>query len=140
MESEYITFATVDGLDRRDMLAIRSRLSRPGSEFQIEVASVLEGHASSSTPIAVWHHDGAMIGWACSHVWRSMQTLEQFVDEHYRRRGIAMALSSAAVARGIVCRDKAVAVFSPATADIARKLGFVEVVLFQRQGSEWVEV
>lgn len=135
-----ITLTTVDGLDPRDMLAIRSRLTKPSSEFQLEVAAVLEGEASSCTPISVWHRDGAMLGWACSHVWRKMQTLEQFVDERHRKAGIGTALASTLVGAGVVNVSKVLAVFSPTTADIARRLGVSEVVLFQRNGSEWAEV
>lgn len=135
-----ITLTTVDGLDPRDMLAIRSRLTKPGSEFQLEVATVLEGEGSSCTPLAVWHRDGAMLGWACSHVWRGMQTLEQFVDERHRRSGIGTALASMLVGAGVVNASKVLAVFSPTTADIARRLRVSEVVLFQRNGNEWLEV
>ena len=135
-----ITLTTVDGLDPRDMLAIRSRLTKPDSEFQAEVAAVLQGEGSSCTPIAVWHRDGAMLGWACSHVWRDMQTLEQFVDDRYRNNGIGTALSAMLAASGVVDVRKVLAVFSPKTAAIARRLGVTEVVLFERRGTEWVEV
>jgi hypothetical protein len=135
-----VTLTTIDGLDRLDLLAIRSRLTKPSSEFQLEVATVLEGVGSSCTPIAVWHCDGAMVGWACSHVWRGMQTLEQYVEERYRNTGKATALTAVLLSGGVIDIDKPLAVFSPATAGIARKLGCVEVVLFQRAGSEWAEV
>jgi hypothetical protein len=135
-----VTLTTIDGLDPRDMLAIRSRLTKPSSEFQVEVATVLEGEGSSCTPIAVWHCDGAMVGWACSHVWRAMQTLEQFVEDRYRNSGKATALTAVLLGAGVIDLRKPLAVFSPATADIARKLGCAEVVLFQRNGSEWSEV
>ena len=135
-----VTLTTIDGLEPRDMLAIRSRLTKPGSEFQIEVATVLEGEASSCTPVAVWHADGAMVAWACSHVWRGMQTLEQFVEERYRQTGKATTLTSFLLSAGVITSGKPLAVFSPFAADIARKLGFADVVLFERRGSEWVEV
>lgn len=135
-----ITVTTIDGLDPRDMLAIRYRLTKPGSEFQSEVSGVLEGESSSCTPIAVCHVDGSLVGWACSHVWQDQQTIEQYVDERHRRRGIAMALSSAAVAHGIVDRDKPVAVFSPATEAIARKLWRAGVVRYERRGTQWEPV
>jgi len=135
-----ITLTTVDGLDPRDMLAIRSRLTKPSSEFQLEVATVLEGEASSCTPLAVWHADGAMIAWACSHVWRGMQTLEQFVEERYRNTGKATALTAFVLSAGVIDAGKPLAVFSPFTADIARKLGCADVVLFERRGEDWVEV
>jgi hypothetical protein len=135
-----ITLTTVDGLDPRDMLAIRSRLTKPSSEFQLEVATVLEGEASSCTPLAVWHADGAMIAWACSHVWRGMQTLEQYVEERYRNTGKATALTAFVLSAGVIDAGKPLAVFSPFTADIARKLGVADVVLFERRGEDWVEV
>ena len=135
-----VTLTTIDGLDRLDLLAIRSRLTKAGSEFQVEVATVLDGAGSSCTPIAVWHCDGAMVGWACSHVWRAMQTLEQFVEDRYRNTGKATALTAVLLGAGVIDSRKPLAVFSPSTADIARKLGCAEVVLFQRAGSEWAEV
>jgi len=36
--------------------------------------------------------------------------------------------------------DKPLAVFSTTTADIARKLNVTDVVLFERRGTDWVEV
>jgi hypothetical protein len=135
-----ITLTTVDGLDPRDMLAIRSRLTKPSSEFQLEVGQVLEGEASSCTPLAVWHADGATIAWACSHVWRGMQTLEQYVEERYRNTGKATALTAFMLSVPVIDAGKTLAVFSPFTADIARKLGCADVILFERRGEDWVEV
>jgi hypothetical protein len=135
-----ITLTTVDGLDPRDMLAIRSRLTKPSSEFQLEVATVLEGEASSCTPIAVWHCDGSLIAWACSHVWRGMQTLEQYVEERYRNTGKGRTLAAFALSSGMIDADKPLAVFSTTTADICRKLNVTDVVLFERRGTDWVEV
>jgi hypothetical protein len=135
-----ITLATIDGLEPRDMLAIRSRLTKPDSEFQTEVTGVLAGESSSCTPIAVYHKDGAMVAWACSHVWRGMQTLEQFVEDRYRHTGKATALTSFLLASGVIDSRKVLAVFSPFTAEIARKLNVKEVVLFERRGEEWAEV
>lgn len=135
-----VTLTTIDGLDPRDMLAIRSRLTKPGSEFQAEVSAALEGEASSCTPVAVWHSDGAMLAWACSHVWRGMQTLEQYVEERYRNTGKATSLTAFLLSCGVISADKPLAVFSPFTADIARKLGCADVVLFERRGEEWAEV
>lgn len=135
-----VTTTTIDGLAKIDLLAIRSRLTKPSSEFQIEVATVMKGDGSSCTPIAVWHIDGTMVGWACSHVWRGMQTLEQYVEDRYRNTGKATALAAVLIGAGTIDIRKPLAVFSPTTAEIARKLGCAEVVLFQRAGSEWAEV
>jgi GNAT superfamily N-acetyltransferase len=135
-----IIVTTVDGLEPGDAVAIVRRLTRSGSEFQIEVQQVLDGDMSSCTPLAVWNHDGAVIGWACSHVWRGHQTLEQYTDERHRGRGIASALSATLLASRVIDTAKDLAVFSPVTAEIARRIGVAEVVLYQRNGSEWVLV
>ena len=135
-----VTLTTIDGLEPRDMVAIRSRLTKEGSEFQAEVTGVLVGEASSCTPVAVWHADGAMLAWACSHVWRGMQTLEQYVEERYRNTGKATTLTSFLLSSNVIDARKPLAVFSPSTAGIASKLGCADVVLFERRGSEWVEV
>lgn len=135
-----IVITTVDGMEPSDLNAIRSRLTKPSSEFQAEVARVLTGEISSCTPIALHHRDGALIGWACSHAWRDMQTLEQFTDERHRRRGIAVALSAALVAHGVIDRRQPLAVFSDATAVIARRLGVADVRQYRRDGADWVQV
>jgi len=135
-----VTLTTVDGLEPRDMLAIRSRLTKDGSEFQDEVSRVLEGEASSCTPIAVYHSDAALVGWACSHVWNDMQTLEQFVDERHRKSGKATALSAMLTSTGTIDTTKPLAVFSPVTALIARKLGALNIHEFTRSGNGWAEV
>jgi hypothetical protein len=69
-----------------------------------------------------------------------MQTLEQYVEDRYRNTGKATALTAVLLGAGVIDIRKPVAVFSPATADIGRKLGCAEVILFQRAGSEWAEV
>lgn len=135
----HITLTTVDGLEPRDALAIVRRLTKPESEWQAEVGAMLEGTGSSSTPLAVWHHDGCVIGWACSHVWREQQTLEMFVDERHRRSGVATTLASMLTASGVIDKTHSVAVFSEPTAAIATRLG-LGPVLYRRDGSDWVRV
>jgi len=132
-----ITFTTVDGLSWHDNMAIVHRLTRPGSEFQQEVVRCLREVASSSTPIAVWHDRGTLWAWACSHVWRDMQTLEMFTDPRRRGRGVALSLSAALVSGGAIDRSKPLAVFSPTTESIARRLGFAQVQRFER---DWLPV
>jgi predicted GNAT family acetyltransferase len=133
-----ITLTTVDGLDPRESTAITYRLCRPGSDFAIEVAQVAAGKASSSTPVALWHADGALVGWAASHIWQGSQTLEMFTDERHRGRGIASALSAALVAAGVLERGRILQVFSESTEMIARRLCFAEVQRYRREGSDWV--
>lgn len=135
-----ISIVALDGLASGDLLAIRHRLTHADSEWQAEVTAVLTNEGSSSTPVALCHIDGGLAGWACSHIWRDMQTLEQFVDERYRRKCVAMTLSSALVSHGILDRTKPLAVFSDATAAIARKLWHADVRIYQHDGSDWVLV
>lgn len=134
-----IILTTVDGLEPSDANAIYRRLTKSGSEFQIEVAQVLAGESSSDTPLAIWHEDGAVLGWACSHVWKGLQTLEIFTGERHRGRGIASALSAALIAAGVILPTKQVAVFSPSTARIARRLG-CDVDLWERRDGAWCRV
>lgn len=133
-----ISVLALDGLEPRDLLAIRSRLTRHGSEFSAEVADVFAGEASSITPIAVCHVDAGLVGWACSHHWQDMQTLEQWVDERHRRRGIATALSAALMAHGSIDRADPLAVFSESTESIAKRIGCKDVRRYRREGDEWV--
>lgn len=126
-----ITISTVDGLARRDGVAIVHRLTKIGSEFQREVTLVLAGNSSSPTPLALWHENGALLAWACSHEWRDMQTLEMFTDERHRGRGIAAALACTLTAAGVIDRGEPLAVFSPVTESIARRVGFVDVRRFE---------
>lgn len=133
-----ISIISLDAVEPRDLLAIRSRLCRPGSEWQSEVSAVLEGDASSITPVALCHRDGGLVGWCCCHVWREMQTLEQWVDDRWRERGIASAMSQTLIAHGTLDRSKPLAVFSERTQAIARRLGFDDVRRYQHDGADWV--
>jgi GNAT superfamily N-acetyltransferase len=131
-----ITITTVDGMTESDCLAIGRRLTRPGSEFQIEVLQRMSGKMSSATPLALWHERGCLLAWACSHKWQKMQTLEMFTDENHRGRGIAPALSAALIAASVINRGDVLAVFAPVTEAIARRAGFTDVRRFE---SGWRE-
>jgi hypothetical protein len=89
-----IILTTVDGMEPQDALAICYRLTKPGANSTSKCGAILDGNGSSDTPIALWHEDGALLGWACSHVWNNHQTLEMFTGERHRGRGIATALSA----------------------------------------------
>ena len=132
-----IILTTVDGLEPQDALAICYRLTKPGSEFNLEVRQLIDGTGSSDTPIALWHEDGALLGWACTHVWQGNQTLEMYTGERHRSRGIATALSASLIANGVIKAGEELAVFSPVTADIARRLGCNDVSLYERRDGDW---
>lgn len=131
-----IHLTTVDGLSRQHANAIVRRLTRPGSEFQREVALVLDGTGSSSTPVSVWQSDGAIVAWACSHVWEGKQTIEMFTDERHRNTGKATALASMLIGGGVLDRDQPVAVFSVEAHSIATRLGFV-ALRYERHEGGW---
>lgn len=132
-----IILTTVDGLEPQDANAIVRRLTKAGSEFQMEVSLVLSGEGSSDTPIALWHEDGAVLAWACSHRWQNHQTLEMFTGERHRNRGIASALSAMLIAGGVISPGEELAVFSPVTSGIARRLGCDDVSLYERRDGSW---
>lgn len=132
-----ITVTTVDGLEPSDCLAICYRLTKSGSEWQREVRGVLEGSVSSCTPVALWHDTGSLVGWACSHEWRDMQTLEQFTDVRHRGRGIGTALAAALMGAGVIDPTQNVAVFGEPTQRLAGRLG-MRPIRYERSGSDWV--
>lgn len=133
----HVTIAKLDGLEPSDCLAICYRLTKTGSDWQREVRGVLDGSSSSCTPVALWHDDGALVGWACSHVWNQMQTLEQFTDERHRGRGIGTALAASLIASGVVDQMESVAVFSEATERMAKRLS-MRPIRYRKTASGWV--
>jgi hypothetical protein len=137
---ETISLIAADGLAESDAVAIARRLTHSGSEFQIEISQILSGEGSSATPIALWHSDGCLAAWACSHRWRDMQTLEQFTDERFRGRGIGSALSAFLMAAGILDRTQPLALFSETTQRIAERLLFRDARRYEWDGADWVRV
>ena len=131
-----LALTTVDGLAGQDAVALVRRLTRKGSEFQAEVGHALEGTGSSCTPVALWHADGAVVAWACSHVWEGKQTLEMFTDERHRNTGKGTALAAFLIGNGVLSRDEPVAVFSPEAQAIAAKLGLV-TLRYERHDGGW---
>jgi hypothetical protein len=137
---ETISLVAADGLAESDAIAIVRRLSKQGSEFQLEIAGILNGEASSATPLALWHSDGCLAAWACSHLWREQQTLEHFTEKRFRNRGIATALSAFLRSAGVIAPSDRMAVFSPHSARIASRLGFADVWRYERNGADWLAV
>lgn len=126
---------TVGQLSLIDADCIITRLTRPKSEFQIEVTE-----KTSDTPVAIVRTDQErLLAWTATHFWRGMQTLEGFTDPYYRRRGLARAAASLLIAEGSIDPRETVAVFSPQCVSIATALGCRDVRLFERRGKEWVQ-
>ena len=126
---------TVGQLSLIDAECIIMRLTKPKSEFQIEVTE-----KTSDTPVAIVRTDRERVAaWTATHFWQGMQTLEGFTDPYYRRRGLARAAASLLVAEGSIDPIETVAVFSPQCVSIATALGCRDVRLYERQGQEWVQ-
>jgi hypothetical protein len=60
-----------------------------------------------------------------------------FTEERHRGTGVALALSAALAGVGVIDRSDRLAVFSPTTESIARRLGFAQVQRFDR---DWLPV
>jgi len=120
---------------RLDRQRCADELCNSGSEMQREFR---EGAAS--TPLAVVADEIAPVAWAAKHEWRGYQTLEGFTDPRYRRRGLQRWAASGLIVAGHLDIARPVAVFAPACVELTRSLGFVESVLFERSGGDWVRV
>lgn len=120
-------------LDDSDLTFIRRHLTKPDSDFHKKLRrGQLDGH------IAIVRDQGEIIGWArtepwadCSGVW---DTLEAFVAEEYRHRGIASF--AACGLESDFCLGSRVAVFHPVMYIVGTRAG-IRVTLFSR-GEAWV--
>lgn len=110
---------------------ILRKLSRPGSDFQLKLAT-----GGFDCPIAMVSDQGEMIGWARTEDWDGWRTLEAFVDPQYRRRGIATLAAAALVAYGAY-DEKRVAVFRPSMEPLARRVGLLPS-RFENRDGVWV--
>lgn len=126
---------TVAELSLVDADCIVTRLTKPNSEFQVEVKQ-----KTSATPLAIVRTgEERVAAWTATHYWRGMQTLEGFTDPACRRRGLARAAASLLIADGSIDTRETLAVFSPQCVSIATALGCRDVRLFERRGKEWVQ-
>lgn len=122
----FIATETPMTIEPEDAEYISRALCNPGSEFQREMIA-----AKTDTPMVAFY-DPEPIGWVATHLWRSLQTLEGFVDPGWRRRGLARIGAMTLVANGYLDRSKAIAVFSPECVTLAKSLGFGDVRQFRR--------
>ena len=126
------------------MIWISDRLSKPGSDFQGKLRYWLMGHIPHDGDgyIALVRDFGEIVGWARTETWRGMRTLEAFVAEAYRGRGIAtlatMALRAAAAIPGEPPAQ--VAVFtSRSMIPVASRAGLSPVFFVKSGSGEWVK-
>lgn len=130
-----ITTTRLFDLDGEDLFAIRE-LTKPGSDFRKAIdVGILAGL------IAVVEEEGEIIGWCRTQEWtdgsgESWETLEAFVDEEHRMRGIASAAARTLYAAHFYETGSSVAVFTPEMMLVARSAGF-RPTLFKRE-ERWV--
>lgn len=106
-------------------------LTKPRSDFSL---ALQEYRASGS--IAVCTDGGDVVGWARTEKWQEHDTLEAFVREDRRRRGVARFCVAGLVASGLFV-DSSVAVFDEQMNRIANAAG-LEPYLYRRDGDKWV--
>lgn len=115
---------------------IADHLTRPGSDFQ---RTLLAGGGSLTGTIAICLDQGEIIGWARTELWRELPTLEAFVSPAYRRRGVATLCAAGLRAQGVWRDYEFVAVFRPAMAELAHRLGILSAQFQRLKTGEWVE-
>lgn len=132
--------------DSHAMHWLHQRLTRDGSDFQRKLLSWIAGRDEpgvSDGHIAIVEDRGEIVGWARSEQWthqmsRQWHTLEAFVAEPYRRRGVASFASAGLVASGAVPACGRVAVFRTRTMEgVARRIGLFPTY-FQLADGKWV--
>ena len=128
--------AVVGSLTSYESWQIVSHLTKPGSEFQVEVSNK-EG---STTPISiVFDESWKIVSWAATHAWQGQQTLEGFTLPEWRSRGVMRAAAALLVAAGKIDTMAPIAVFSPACISIATSVGCRKVRLYELRNGIWVE-
>ena len=124
-------------------LFVRNKLTKPGSDFQRKLTRLLHKEAGPDDGhIALVLDHGEVVGWARTERWRSddglsYDTLEAFVAEGYRLRGIAAFAASGLYASVLHDEGGTVAVFAPHMLLVARRAGFWPV-LFEEVDGKWV--
>jgi predicted GNAT family acetyltransferase len=131
-----VTSSDLHHLDRHDLSWIRRKLTHPGSDFNVALAA-----RSHKGRIAVVRDMGEIVGWCRSEEWRdadgvAWNTLEAFVSDGYRMRGIASLAAKALCADFLHDTDGAVAVFAPAMMLVARSAGLMPTLF--RKDTTWI--
>lgn len=123
-------------------LFIRNKLTKPGSDFQWKLTRLLHAEAvptSDDGHIALVLDHGEIVGWARTEHWTAYDTLEAFVAEDYRLRGIAAFAAAGLYASVLHDEGGAVAVFHPHMLLVARRAGFCPTLFEKNPRGEWVK-
>jgi hypothetical protein len=125
---------------------VRDHLTKPGSDFQKKLTAWLDGSAKptkSDGDIALVEDHGEIVGWARTERWlvddTLYSTLEAFVADPYRRRGIAAFAASGLYSSVLHDYEPTVAVFHPHMLLVARRAGLWPT-LFEKEAGQWRRV
>jgi hypothetical protein len=124
-------------------LYVYEHLTHDDSDFQKKLGRWMAGETPSQQDgvIAVAIDQGEVVGWARTERWRNYNTLEAFVAQPYRERGIASWCASGLLTQHPYCEDSnVVAVFARPMVHVARRVG-LHPVLYQYDDNlgDWVK-
>lgn len=132
-------------LEERDLRYLRSHLTKRGSDFHRMLGWIIrrDGFSADQLWIATVRDHGRLIGWACTEKWLDHEsgitwdTLESFVAEDYRGRGVSR-LAATALGVDYLYEESAhsVAVFHPHMLLVARAAGY-HPTLYVKEGQSW---
>jgi hypothetical protein len=80
---------------------------------------------------------GEIVGWARTEKWDGHDTLEAFVQQPYRRRGIARLCASGLVASNSLSIGRSVAVFRDSMLHLARGVGLEPLLFCRQEDGSW---
>jgi hypothetical protein len=133
-----VVIKDINRLAVEDVTAIMSRLSWPdsgsNSSIQKELHKrylVAEPGQKPSMMLAFVRLNGALIGWVGTRPWPEKfkgnpiiaQTVECFVDENYRRKGIARLGLQALISAGFIDKSRPVSVYAAEVVPLAESCG-----------------
>jgi hypothetical protein len=111
---------------------IINHLTREGSDFQKALAT-----GSAKGTIAICLDMGEIVGWARTEMWSGHNTLEAFVGQPYRRRGVARLCAAGLVASNAFNGEPRVAVFRETMLPLARCVGLTPMLFGQESDGKW---
>lgn len=133
-----IEIKDINRLAVTDVTAIMSRLSWPDSGSSSSMQKELSRRYFNPQPgqkpsmmIALVRLNDELIGWVGTRVWPEKfkgnpimaQTVECFVDEKYRRKGIARLGLQALISAGFIDRSRPVSVYATEVVKLAESCG-----------------
>ena len=140
----YISIKDINDLGPIEVAAIMSRLSWPDAGSDSSIQKELHKRYIDVQPgphpkmdLAVIWFNRVLVGWVGTRLWPEKfkgdpimaQTVECFVDEAYRRRGIARLGLQALIADKKIDRNKPVSVYAPEVINVAQTCGCKTVLL-----------